>query len=77
MKTSIFLFNHQKQNEKTIKNRLAKIVGFAVIFLFSLTILSTLLPLGKNVAFADEIKVNGKAVYLVDSESSVFIDVKK
>lgn len=67
MKTSIFLFNHQNQNEKTLKNRLAKIVGFAVIFLFSLTILSTLLPLGKNVAFADEIKVNGKAVYLVDS----------
>lgn len=67
MKTSIFLFNHQNQNEKTLKNRLAKIVGFAVIFLFSLTILSTLLPLGKNVAFADEIKVNSKAVYLVDS----------
>ena len=67
MKTSIFLFNHQNQNEKTLKNRLAKFVGFAVIFLFSLTILSTLLPLGKNVAFADEIKVNGKAVYLVDS----------
>ena len=67
MKTSIFLFNHRNQNEKTLKNRLAKIVGFAVIFLFSLTILSTLLPLGKNVAFADEIKVNGKAVYLVDS----------
>ena len=67
MKTSIFLFNHQNQSEKTLKNRLAKIVGFAVIFLFSLTILSTLLPLGKNVAFADEIKVNGKAVYLVDS----------
>lgn len=67
MKTSIFLFNHQNLNEKTLKNRLAKIVGFAVIFLFSLTILSTLLPLGKNVAFADEIKVNGKAVYLVDS----------
>lgn len=67
MKTSIFLFNHQNKNEKTLKNRLAKIVGFAVIFLFSLTILSTLLPLGKNVAFADEIKVNGKAVYLVDS----------
>ena len=67
MKTSIFLFNHQNQNEKTLKNRLAKIVGFAVIFLFSLTILSTLLPSGKNVAFADEIKVNGKAVYLVDS----------
>ena len=67
MKTSIFLFNHQNQNEKTLKNRLAKIVGFAVIFLFSLTILSTLLPLGKNVAFANEIKVNGKAVYLVDS----------
>ena len=67
MKTSIFLFNHQNQNEKTLKNSLAKIVGFAVIFLFSLTILSTLLPLGKNVAFADEIKVNGKAVYLVDS----------
>ena len=67
MKTSIFLFNHQNQNEKTFKNRLAKIVGFAVIFLFSLTILSTLLPLGKNVAFANEIKVNGKAVYLVDS----------
>ena len=67
MKTSIFLFNHQNQNEKSLKNRLAKIVGFAVIFLFSLTILSTLLPLGKNVAFADEIKVNGKAVYLVDS----------
>lgn len=67
MKTSIFLFNHQNQNEKTLKNRLAKIVGFAVIFLFSLTILSTLLPIGKNVAFADEIKVNGKAVYLVDS----------
>lgn len=67
MKTSIFLFNHQNQNEKSLKIRLAKIVGFAVIFLFSLTILSTLLPLGKNVAFADEIKVNGKAVYLVDS----------
>lgn len=67
MKTSIFLFNHQNRSEKTLKNRLAKIVGFAVIFLFSLTILSTLLPLGKNVAFADEIKVNGKAVYLVDS----------
>ena len=67
MKTSIFLFNHQNQNEKTLKNSLAKIVGFAVIFLFSLTILSTLLPLSKNVAFADEIKVNGKAVYLVDS----------
>ena len=67
MKTSIFLFNHQYQSEKSLKNRLAKIVGFAVIFLFSLTILSTLLPLGKNVAFADEIKVNGKAVYLVDS----------
>lgn len=67
MKTSIFLFNHQNQNEKALKNRLAKIVGFAVIFLFSLTILSSLLPLGKNVAFADEIKVNGKAVYLVDS----------
>ena len=67
MKTSIFLFNHQNQNEKTLKNRLAKIVGFAVIFLFSLTILSNLLPLGKNVAFADEIKVNGKALYLVDS----------
>ena len=67
MKTSIFLFYHQNQNEKTLKNRLAKIVGFAVIFLFSLTILSTLLPIGKNVAFADEIKVNGKAVYLVDS----------
>lgn len=67
MKTSIFLFNHQNQNEKTLKNKLAKIVGFAVICLFSLTILSTLLPLGKNVAFADEIKVNGKAVYLVDS----------
>ena len=67
MKTSIFLFNHQNQSEKSFKNRLAKIVGFAVIFLFSLTILSTLLPLGKNVAFADEIKVNGKAVYLVDS----------
>lgn len=67
MKTSIFLFNHQNQSEKSLKNRLAKIVGFAVIFLFSLTILSTLLPLGKNVAFADEIKVNGKAVYLVDS----------
>ena len=67
MKTSIFLFNHQNQNEKSLKNRLAKMVGFAVIFLFSLTILSTLLPLGKNVAFADEIKVNGKAVYLVDS----------
>ena len=67
MKTSIFLFNHQNQREKTLKNRLAKIVGFAVIFLFSLTILSTLLPLGKNVAFANEIKVNGKAVYLVDS----------
>ena len=67
MKTSILLFNHQNQNEKTLKNRLAKIVGFAVIFLFSLTILSTLLPLGKDVAFADEIKVNGKAVYLVDS----------
>ena len=67
MKTSIFLFNHQNKNEKPLKNRLAKIVGFAVIFLFSLTILSTLLPLGKNVAFADEIKVNGKAVYLVDS----------
>ena len=67
MKTSIFLFNHQNQNEITLKNRLAKIVGFAVIFLFSLTILSTLLPLGKNIAFADEIKVNGKAVYLVDS----------
>ena len=67
MKTSIFLFNHQNLNEKTLKNRHAKIVGFAVIFLFSLTILSTLLPLGKNVAFADEIKVNGKAVYLVDS----------
>ena len=67
MKTSIFLFNHQNQSEKTFKNRLAKIVGFAVIFLFSLTILSTLLPIGKNVAFADEIKVNGKAVYLVDS----------
>ena len=67
MKTSIFLFNHQNQSEKSFKNRLAKIVGFAVIFLFSLTILSTLLPIGKNVAFADEIKVNGKAVYLVDS----------
>ena len=67
MKTSILLFNHQNQSEKSFKNRLAKIVGFAVIFLFSLTILSTLLPLGKNVAFADEIKVNGKAVYLVDS----------
>ena len=67
MKTSIFLFNHQNQNEKSFKNRLAKIVGFVVIFLFSLTILSTLLPIGKNVAFADEIKVNGKAVYLVDS----------
>ena len=67
MKTSIFLFNHQNQSEKSLKNRLAKIVGFAVIFLFSLTILSTLLPTGKNVAFADEIKVNGKAVYLVDS----------
>lgn len=67
MKTSIFLFNHQNQSEKMLKNRLAKIVGFAVIFLFSLTILSTLLPFGKNVAFADEIKVNGKAVYLVDS----------
>lgn len=67
MKTSIFLFNHQNQSEKSFKNRLAKIVGFAVIFLFSLTILSTLLSLGKNVAFADEIKVNGKAVYLVDS----------
>lgn len=67
MKTSIFLFNHQNQSEITLKNRLAKIVGFAVIFLFSLTILSTLLPFGKNVAFADEIKVNGKAVYLVDS----------
>ena len=67
MKTSIFLFNHQNQSEKSLKNSLAKIVGFAVIFLFSLTILSTLLPLGKNVAFADEIKVNGKAVYLVDS----------
>ena len=67
MKTSIFLFIHQNQNVKSLKNRLAKIVGFAVIFLFSLTILSTLLPLGKNVAFADEIKVNGKAVYLVDS----------
>lgn len=67
MKTSIFLFNHQNQNEITLENRLAKIVGFAVIFLFSLTILSTLLPLGKNIAFADEIKVNGKAVYLVDS----------
>ena len=67
MKTSIFLFNHQSQSEKSFKYRLAKIVGFAVIFLFSLTILSTLLPLGKNVAFADEIKVNGKAVYLVDS----------
>ena len=67
MKTSIFLFNHQNQNEKMLKNRLAKIVGFAVIFLFSLTILSTLLPTGKNVAFADEIKVNGKAAYLVDS----------
>ena len=67
MKTSIFLFNHQNHSAKTLKNRLAKIVGFAVIFLFSLTILSTLLPLGKNVAFADEIKVNGKAVYLVDS----------
>ena len=69
MKTSIFLFNHQNQSEKSLKNSLAKIVGFAVIFLFSLTILSTLLPLGKNVAFADEIKVNGKAVYLVDSAS--------
>lgn len=67
MKTSIFLFNHQNQSEKSFKNRLAKIVGFVVIFLFSLTILSTLLPLGKNVAFADEIRVNGKAVYLVDS----------
>ena len=67
MKTLIFLFNHQNQNVKTLKNRLAKIVSFAVIFLFSLTILSTLLPTGKNVAFADEIKVNGKAVYLVDS----------
>lgn len=67
MKTSIFLFNHQNQSEKSLKNSLAKIVGFAVIFLFSLTILSTLLPLGKNVAFANEIKVNGKAVYLVDS----------
>ena len=67
MKTSILLFNNQNQNEKSLKNRLAKIVGFAVIFLFSLTILSTLLPLGKNVAFANEIKVNGKAVYLVDS----------
>lgn len=71
MKTSIFLFNHQNQNEKMLKNRLAKIVGFAVIFLFSLTILSTLLPLGKNVAFADEIKVNGKAVYLVDSATGI------
>ena len=71
MKTSIFLFNHQNQNEKTLKNRLAKIVGFAVIFLFSLTILSTLLPLGKNVAFANEIKVNGKAVYLVDSATGI------
>ena len=67
MKTSIFLFNHRNQNEKTLKNRLAKVVGFAVIFLFSLTLLSSLLPVGKNVAFADEIKVNGKAVYLVDS----------
>ena len=67
MKTSIFLFNHQNQSEKSFKNSLAKIVRFAVTFLFSLTILSTLLPLGKNVAFADEIKVNGKAVYLVDS----------
>ncbi len=67
MKTSIFLFNHQNHSEKILKNGLTKIVGFAVIFLFSLTILSTLLPLGKNVAFADEIKVNGKAVYLVDS----------
>ena len=67
MKTSILLFNNQNQDEKTLKNRLAKIVGFAVIFLFSLTILSTFLPIGKNVAFADEIKVNGKAVYLVDS----------
>ena len=67
MKTSIFLFNHQNQSEKSFKNRIAKIVGFAVIFLFSLTILSTLLPLGKDVAFANEIKVNGKAVYLVDS----------
>lgn len=67
MKTLIFLFNHQNQNVKTLKNRLAKIVSFAVIFLFSLTILSNLLPSGKNVAFADEIKVNGKAVYLVDS----------
>lgn len=67
MKTSILLFNNQNQNKKTLKNRLAKIVGFAVIFLFSLTILSSLLPLGKSVAFADEIKVNGKAVYLVDS----------
>ena len=67
MKTSIFLFNNQNQSEKSLKNRLAKVVGFAVIFLFSLTILSTLLPLGKNVAFANEIKVNGKAVYLVDS----------
>ena len=71
MKTSIFLFNHQNQNEKTLKNSLAKIVGFAVIFLFSLTILSTLLPLGKNVAFANEIKVNGKAVYLVDSATGI------
>ena len=67
MKTSILLFNNQNHSAKTLKNSLAKIVGFAVIFLFSLTILSTLLPLGKNVAFADEIKVNGKAVYLVDS----------
>ena len=67
MKTSIFLFNHQNQSEKSLKNSLAKIVGFAVIFLFSLTILSILLPIGKKVAFADEIKVNGKAVYLVDS----------
>ncbi len=67
MKTSIFLFNNQNQSEKTFKNSLAKIVGFAVVFLLSLTILSTLLPIGKNVAFANEIKVNGKAVYLVDS----------
>lgn len=71
MKTSILLFNHQNQSEKSFKNRLAKIVGFAVIFLFSLTILSTLLPLGKNVAFANEIKVNGKAVYLVDSATGI------
>ncbi len=68
MKTkNIKLENYKIANNQKLNSIAKTALLIALIFVLTATVIATILPAGKNVAYAEEIHINGKACYLVDS----------